>query len=412
MPRNLWIGHPGRLREIEQAATSWERGAELGVGQFTSLGGQVTTHAPRRAARKLKLSFDRLPEADAAHLDRLARRVDGPGPIAVLDPVTRNLLDPLQASGRSGGGSGQWAVAAGSGTLVPSTTDLPNTWKWRPAAVGDRLAWTLRPWPGFPVAPGATVRFTLPTAWRVTPGTAELGWLAADGRSLSTTSATGPTVTGTAPPGAAFVVPAGSAGASGGDLMLSGAVLTADDAYAPRAPRELLAAAAAAGKAPLSQWQADGTTLSEDAGYAVLTLPANTSGTLRWRNGDAPGFPVAPGEQVALTVSRELRARAANCYLTWFSAAGTFTGFADTWMSAAAPPSAAYVQPALQFDANSAAFSARVGATGLRAASPDADLPGDGCPPMAITAYTDTPGRPLPHRSISLDLTEVTGATG
>jgi hypothetical protein len=39
-------------------------------------------------------------------------------------------------------------------------------------------------------------------------------------------------------------------------------------------------------------------------------------------------------------------------------------------------------------------------------------VPGDGLPPMSVTGYTDTPGRPLPYRSIGLDLVEVSSATG
>jgi hypothetical protein len=31
---------------------------------------------------------------------------------------------------------------------------------------------------------------------------------------------------------------------------------------------------------------------------------------------------------------------------------------------------------------------------------------------MAVTHYTDTPGRPLPYRTIGLDLVEVSSATG
>ncbi|WP_415958150.1 hypothetical protein [Streptomyces sp. 021-4] len=137
MPRNLWIGLPGRLREISQAATAFERGAELGVTQFTSLGGQVTTLAPQRSARKTKFTFDRLSEDDAAHLDRLARRIDGPGPVVVIDPVTRNLLDPLQAEGRSPGGSAAphwYSSGGGTGKLQLSTRTgaARDAYEWKP----------------------------------------------------------------------------------------------------------------------------------------------------------------------------------------------------------------------------------------------------------------------------------------
>ncbi|MEV0442661.1 hypothetical protein AB0I84_08690 [Streptomyces spectabilis] len=416
MPRNLWIGHPGRLREITQAATGWERGADLGVGQFTALGGQVTTHAPRRSARKLKLTFDRLPEADATHLDRLARRVDGPGPLAVLDPVTRNLLDPLQAAGRGdGAASAHWRVVSGSGTVVRDTGAgaLPDTWSWRPAADSDRLAWTARHWPGFPVPPGASVRFTVPTAWRVTTSKTQLDWKDAAGEPLVTTSASRQSVVGTAPAGAAFVTPSASVAVDGNRIGLAGAVLTLDDPHVPASPQDLLADDQAAGKGDLARWQADKATLSADSGgYAVLDIPANVDAVLRWKNGGTAGFPVAPGQAVDLTVSSVLRGRASACFLTWYDRAGAFVGVVDAWAPGTAPAKAAFVEPALQFTANANAFNGRIGASKLRSMAPDGELPGDGCPPMAITAYTDTPGRPLPYRGLSLDLTEVTSAAG
>ncbi|MCK8680316.1 hypothetical protein [Streptomyces lichenis] len=419
MPRNLWLGLPGRLREISQAATAFERGADLGISQFTSLGGQITTIAPRRAPRRIKLTFDRLSPEDAAHLDRLARRVDGPEPVDLIDPVGRNLLDPLQAAGRGATNSaaGFWYTSVtGAGRLEPSTAPeaAPHTYLWKPEQTTAQLNWHRRPRAGFPVSPGMRVRFTLPPSWRTGPCTTRLHWRDAAGTYLSSAADTGHTLLATAPAGAALVTPSGIAGEIG-TYALDGAVLTIDDDQVPAAPANLLPADQAAGKGPLTQWSATGLTLSTDAsGFAVASLAATTAGTLTFVNGTAKGHPLPAGPgQVGLVLPTAVRTRASGCQLTFFDAAGATLGTVSGWSPAAVPAGAAQVSATVSFASAAAAFQSRIGPARLLHTDPTAPQPpGDGCPVMSVVSYTDTPARPLPYRNISIELAEVTHASG
>ncbi|QIQ04693.1 hypothetical protein [Streptomyces liangshanensis] len=234
MARNLWIGKPGLLREITQAAKSWDRGAELNVSEFKSLEGQITTIAPARTARRLKFAWDWLEPADAEHLIRLARRVNGPGmlgrnvyagrSVVVIDPAAVNLLDPYQAAGQTlnPGGHEHWFTVQGAITISPTVDDV---------VVGScdnaatKIGWRHGVWPGWPVMPGMRISWLLPPDWDSEVATAQLDWKDVDGTYLSTTSAAGPLVTGTAPAGAAFVTPVGAPGRTG-LTGLAGASLT------------------------------------------------------------------------------------------------------------------------------------------------------------------------------------------
>ncbi len=228
MARNLWIGAPGRLREIRQAAKSWERTAELNVTEFKALEGRVTTFAPTRTTRRLKFSFDWLEPGDARHLDRLARRVGtGRGPLVVLDPAAVNLLDPHQAAGQSDspGGRDHWFTMNGAVALARDADDLTTADCQDPAAA---IGWVHGTWAGWPVVPGMRVSWLLPAGWDPATATAQLDWKAADGTYLSTAHASGTSVTGTAPAGAAFATPVGRPGATG-LFGLAGACLTLDE---------------------------------------------------------------------------------------------------------------------------------------------------------------------------------------
>ncbi|MYW68762.1 hypothetical protein GTY65_32490 [Streptomyces sp. SID8379] len=242
MIRNLWIGKPGLLREIVQAAKSWDRTADLNVTEFKSLEGTVTTVAPARTPRRLKFSWDLLPPDDAQHLARLARRVNGPGlqgssvasygPVALLDPATVNLLDPYQAAAQSSSPSGadHWFTVTGTMVVSPFVGDTVV------AQFQDttRIGWRHGTWTGWPVAPGMKVSWLVPPDWNPATATAQLDWKAADGSYLATTAVTGASVTGTAPAGAAFVTPVGGPGVTG-MAGLAGACLTIGDTPVPYA---------------------------------------------------------------------------------------------------------------------------------------------------------------------------------
>lgn len=237
MTRNLWIGKPGLLREIAQAAKSWDRTADLNVTEFKSLEGAVTTVAPARTPRRLKFAWDALRPDDAQHLARLARRVNGPGlqgssatsygPLAVLDPASVNLLDPYQAAGQSDSASGgdHWFTVQGTVVISPFIGDTVVADCQDPAT---RIGWRHGTWPGWPVAPGMTVSWLVPPDWIAATATAQLDWKDVDGAYLSTTAVTGASVTGTAPGGAAFVTPVGGPNATG-LAGLAGACLTIGD---------------------------------------------------------------------------------------------------------------------------------------------------------------------------------------
>ncbi|MEW2391158.1 hypothetical protein AB0933_22685 [Streptomyces venezuelae] len=228
MARNLWIGAPGRLREIRQAAKSWDRTAELNVTEFKALEGRVTTFAPTRTIRRLKLSFEWLEPEDAQHLARLARRVGtGRGPLVVLDPASVNLLDPYQAAGQSDsrGGWDHWFTMNGAIALARNADDITTADCQDVAAA---VGWVHGTWAGWPVVPGMRVSWLLPAGWDPATATAQLDWKGADGTYLSTSQVAGAALTATAPEGAAFATPVGRPGAVG-LFGLAGACLTVDE---------------------------------------------------------------------------------------------------------------------------------------------------------------------------------------
>jgi hypothetical protein len=271
---NLWIGPPGAMVEIDQAAKSFDRTADLGVSEFKSLGGRVTLTRNLAPVRRLKLAWDLLPPAHARALDRVARRVDGSRPVVVVDPIAGNVLDPQQALGRSdpGPASTQWYLGSGAGSIsataagdyVLNSTDAAGKAAWRNPRWLNGL---------FPVSPGIVVSFKPPSSFTgVGAQTVQITWRDSTGAALSTSGVTASVLTATAPAGACYLTPYSMPGAIG-TYSLAGACLT-------------------------------------------------------------------------------------------------YGGTAEN------------------------------------------GVPGDGLPPMSVTNYSDTPGRPLPYRSIGLDLVEVSSATG
>ncbi|MEV0445455.1 hypothetical protein AB0I84_08150 [Streptomyces spectabilis] len=151
---------------------------------------------------------------DVDHLDRLARRVDSPGPIAVVDPLSRNLLAAAQAAGL--GDPGRWAVSGtdillyggGFGEYVPNSVSVEKV----PDANGPDLFWQHPLWPGFPVVAGMAVTWWAPglVAKGAALGQLRIEWYDAAGTRLSTgvTSTTDAPMVRTAPDGSAFMRPA------------------------------------------------------------------------------------------------------------------------------------------------------------------------------------------------------------
>ncbi|MFI6440470.1 hypothetical protein [Streptomyces sp. NPDC050759] len=275
---NLWIGPPGAMVEIDQAAKSFDRTADLGVSEYKSIGGRVTLARTLSPVRRLKLAWDLLAPAPARALDRIARRVDRPGPVFVVDPAAGNVLTPAQAAGYGvAGATGitgltQWFKVT-TGT-VTENTGTPGTFLFTATDAGSTVAWRCTGTVGgFPASPGLQVSFRAPTAIAAI-GTASVGidFKKADGTYLSSVTATGALVSGTVPANATYLTPTAKPGTAGSH-SLAGACLT-------------------------------------------------------------------------------------------------YGGTAES------------------------------------------GVPGDGLPPMSVTTYSDTPGRPLPYRNISLDLVEVSSPTG
>ncbi|QFQ97813.1 hypothetical protein F9278_18060 [Streptomyces phaeolivaceus] len=230
---NLWIGPPGSMYEIDQAAKSFDRTADLGVSEFKSLGGRVTVTRNLAPVRRVKLSWDLLPPAHARALDRIARRADSSlaPTVFLVDPASGNVLTAGQALGRGVAkatditGLAQWFTTS-TGAVTESTT-AAGAFTFTAADVNSAVAWRCAGTVGnFPVSPGLQVSFRAPTAIAaLSTESVGLDFKGPTGTYLSTVSATGPLVTGTAPAGAAFVTPTARPGTAGA-YSLAGACLT------------------------------------------------------------------------------------------------------------------------------------------------------------------------------------------
>ncbi|MFD8115446.1 hypothetical protein [Streptomyces microflavus] len=157
--------------------------------------------------------------ADVQHLDRLARRVDQLGPVAVVDPLAGNLLGGGQAAGL--GDPSRWAVTrlsgyedisfygGGSGAYVPNSVGVEYI---PPGGGGPDLFWQHPTWAGYPVTPGMVVTWWTPGL--LTSGAAlsqlRIEWYRTDGGLISTDTTTTPgaPMVRTVPSGAAYARPA------------------------------------------------------------------------------------------------------------------------------------------------------------------------------------------------------------
>ncbi|MER5304592.1 hypothetical protein ABT039_34710 [Streptomyces lasiicapitis] len=182
--------------------------------EFRSLAGGVTTWAPPVRPRRLKLSWDAMQRDDVDHVDRLARRVDGFGPVAVLDPLARNLLAADQAAGV--GDPGKWLTTGSEiilyggafGDYIMNTVSVETV----PASGHTDLYWRHPYWlAGFPAAPGQTY-----TWWPrglveagATMQTSRVEWLDATGTLITTSVASlaGAPLVAAAPANAVWVRP-------------------------------------------------------------------------------------------------------------------------------------------------------------------------------------------------------------
>ncbi|MCX5398470.1 hypothetical protein [Streptomyces sp. NBC_00102] len=193
---------------------SYDRSPDLGVTEFRSLEGGVTTWAPRLRPRRLKLSWTAMERGDVDHLDRLARRVTALGPVALVDPLSRNLLAGDQAAGL-GAAAGKWAVTGSqivmyggsAGAYVPNSVSVETIG----TSGHSDLVWRHPYFHGIPVVPGQ--RYTWWTPGLVAAGApmvnSQVAWYSAAKGFMTTATASKPGVplVTTAPAGAAYVRP-------------------------------------------------------------------------------------------------------------------------------------------------------------------------------------------------------------
>lgn len=196
--RTLWIGPLGRMREIPDAATAFDRSISLGVTEFAALNGGVTVTRLATPPRRLTLSWTALGEDHTRWVEALARRVFGPGPLAVLDPAARNLLEGGQSQGV---GPRSAVQLAGLGTLTEqpdSTLTVTGTQQT------SQLYYPHSHWIGWPVVPGHPVSFT--TALTASGAICALEFFDRDGTYLGGHESA-PVVTALPPDGAVVVFP-------------------------------------------------------------------------------------------------------------------------------------------------------------------------------------------------------------
>ncbi|MCX4663358.1 hypothetical protein [Streptomyces uncialis] len=132
---------------------------------------------------------------DVDHLDRLARRIDSPGPVALVDPLSRNLLSGPQGAGL--GATAKWSLSGRDiilyggdiGAHVPVTVSVENV----PATAGADLYWRHPVWPGYPVTTGMELTWWAEGLRHSGAAIAEhrLEWITTTGAVLATDSSPG-----------------------------------------------------------------------------------------------------------------------------------------------------------------------------------------------------------------------------
>ncbi|MEU8619943.1 hypothetical protein [Streptomyces sp. NPDC048623] len=154
----MWIGAPGSLRQIRDGAKTFDRSPDVGVAEFRSLAGGVTTWAPSLITRRYKIAWEAMTPEDANHIDGLARQVAYMGPLVVLDPLASNLLTGRQSRGK--GVATQWGYNTSEVTMVainaPPVSQVAYVTAL-PASGATEIVWLNPSWYGYPVPGGQPV---------------------------------------------------------------------------------------------------------------------------------------------------------------------------------------------------------------------------------------------------------------
>lgn len=207
----MWIGYPGRARELRNPARGVVKAPAFEPAEHVGLSGSIHTTSRPKMPRRWSISLPWLAEADADHLDTLARRVYGPGPFVLTDPSTRNYLAPRQSVAR--GEHTQWDTDTGS-IYTADTGD--NSW----THPGAGMLWWVHPvWARWPTQDDWQISFA-----HDGEHPAQLDFYDAAGTLLATQAAADSRVTATTPAGAHWVTPAITTTA-GGETPIPGACL-------------------------------------------------------------------------------------------------------------------------------------------------------------------------------------------
>ncbi|KJK48923.1 hypothetical protein UK23_15495 [Lentzea aerocolonigenes] len=166
--------------------------------EFRSLAGSVTVTSLATPPRRISLSFDSLTEDDARWLEALARRVTGPAPFAVIEPVALNLLDGPQSQGYGPLGAYETNGGGALSQRADRQVTIGNT------SSTSALRWRHPYWSGWPVVAGARLGFA--AALAPLSGVCALDYLDAGGALLGS-SPQGVTVYDLPPAGTVFVRP-------------------------------------------------------------------------------------------------------------------------------------------------------------------------------------------------------------
>lgn len=406
---SMWIGALGALREITDGTTEFDRSPDLGVTEFRALGGGVTTWVPPISSRRLSLSWESMELGDVHHLDRLARRVDGPGPVYVIDPASENWLSASHASARvSVADYAEWSrdpaviFPANLPEYSPIRVSVPAT------ASSMRLMYKRPDGSGYPVAPGMRVSFWVPgmvgvaSDFRIYTYPAP-GSPGATGSFGSGAARTNQPFTLTIPDGVATIVPVMWFNKLFADLPLSGAWLREarpEDATMRTSLRQALPTRVQTGTGVVGDFTTNGPVTLTVAGGK--TMVQSTGGLLYF--GTATTYPITPGEIASLTHAVP---GATSSGLVFTDTAGTIVGQVRGTLIGRAPEGAAYVWP--RIEVGQVATATALGAASLEiTGSAPPVAPGQGTRPYSVTGYRQVPvPGSVDVRDVSLDLVEV-----
>ncbi|MFI6030513.1 hypothetical protein [Amycolatopsis magusensis] len=191
----MLIGYPWDIREVRTPGRGARRAPMLNAVEHTTLSGAVRTTARRMTRRRWNVSLPWLTEVEADWIRFLAERLDGPGPIVMIEPATRNFLGARQSLGR--GAAADYSPTAG--TLAPQP-DRSLLWTH---TAGASLRWVNRVWARWPAAPDMQVTFTHAAAGL----SSGITWFSRAGVNLGSTASSTATITATAPAGVCWMTP-------------------------------------------------------------------------------------------------------------------------------------------------------------------------------------------------------------